>query len=447
MRALRSMEELSSLYRAASPRSEELVKWAGKWIPGGASRDSVSRKPYPPIITRGDLQYVYDIDGTKFIDYCLNLGPILLGHCFEPIRQAVQSQLENGCGFGAPAELEAKVAQRVCEAYPSVERVRFLSTGTEAVMFLIRLARAFTGRPKIVKFIGAYHGSYDGVQLSVRPVAVGSQWQGAPETEGLCPGIAAETLAVPYNDLSALRNCLDAHRGQVALVLMDLSMNACGLITPKTGFLEGVLELTHGSGALFGCDEVVTGFRYGLGGAAGLYGVTPDLVAFGKVLGGGLPIGAVAGRADFMSLFESLDGKGARVGQSGTFAANPLTMAAANAFLEYVMTRPEGYERVSALTEGIRERLREVARKHRIPAAVTGVASAFQIHTGIEENVDHETFSKSDLGFRECLFLHLALKGIFAPGALGTFFVSWSHTSEDADALVDAVDEFFSEAS
>jgi glutamate-1-semialdehyde 2,1-aminomutase len=314
-------------------------------------------------------------------------------------------------------------------------------------MFLIRLARAYTGRPKIIKFIGAYHGSYDGVQLSVRPVAVGSQWQGDPETEGLCPGIAVETLAVPYNDLSALRNCLDAHRGQVALVLMDLSMNACGLITPKPGFLEGVLELTHASGALFGCDEVMTGFRYGLGGAAGLYGVTPDLVAFGKVLGGGLPIGAVAGRADFMSLFESLEGKGARVGQSGTFAANPLTMAAANAFLEHVMTRPEGYERVAALTESIRDRLREIARKHRIPAAITGAASAFQIHTGIEENVDHETFSKRDLGFRELLFLHLALKGIFAPGALGTFFVSWSHTSEDADALVDAVDEFFSEAS
>jgi glutamate-1-semialdehyde 2,1-aminomutase len=430
-------ERLASGYREATPNAAAFAERARRTIPGGASRDAIGRQPYPPVVTRASGQHVYDIDGRRYIDYCLNLGPVLIGHAFEPIARAVRDQMEVGCGFGTPSELEAELA----------ERVRFLSTGSEAIMYLVRVARAFTGRSRIVKFIGAYHGSHDSAQLSVRPTGrdhVGKGWHGLPQTEGLSPLAPTETLAIPYNDLGALRDCLEAYAGEIALVLVDPCMNACGLAAPAPGFLERACELTRAAGALLGFDEVVSGFRYGLGGASELYGIRPDVVAFGKALGGGLPIGAVGGRADVMAVLEATTTGGPRVGQSGTFAGNPLTMAAGVAFLDHVSAHPEGYVQAAATTERIRTGLRDVARRHSVPTAVTGTSSMFQIHAGVEDIVDYETFARRDPDFRRRLFLYLAQRGVLAPPATATFFVSWSHSEADADVLLDAIDDFFS---
>jgi glutamate-1-semialdehyde 2,1-aminomutase len=438
-------DALGERYRAATPGSAAHSARAREVIPGGASRDSVGRQPYAPFIVRGRNQLVYDVDGNEYVDFCLNLGPILLGHGFAPIARAVSEQISAGAGFGAPSELEAELAERVTAAYAAADKVRFLATGSEAIMLLVRVAKAFTGRSRILKFIGAYHGSHDSAQLSVRPAGarqVGERWHGLPQTEGLSPSAPAETLAVPYNDIEAVADCLAAYEGEIALVLIDPSMNASALAPPNEGFFAAVREAAHSAGALFAFDEVVTGFRYGLGGAAERYGVDPDLVAFGKALGGGLPIGAVAGRRDVLAVLESEGGLGARVGQSGTFAGNPVTMAAGIAALDHFKAHPEGYARAEALGDRIRDGLRSAARDHGLAASVNGVASMFQIHVGVDEIVDYATFARRDPDFRRRLFLYLAQRGIFAPPPTATFFLSWCHTDEDGDRLVEAVDSF-----
>ncbi len=444
-RSVSLRDELISAYRAATPKAAAFLEQAAHSIPKGASRDALAREPYPPVIVSAHGAYLVDLDRRKYVDVCLNLGPILLGHGFGPIKKAIDDQLDAGLGYGAPTANEAPVAEHIARDYPAAEKVRFLSTGTEGILYALRVARAFTGRSRIVKFIGAFHGSYDTVQVSVRPLGVryaNQGWRGVPEMAGLAPLDGHETLAVPYNDPDALRNCMADYGSDVAAVILDPAMNACGLAAPLPGFLADVRDITHQAGALLVFDEVVTGFRYGLGGAAEAYGVRPDLVAFGKALGGGLPIGAFGGRADVMNVLSPTAPTERRVTQSGTFAANPLTMAASLALLEYVEANPDGYAETADRTERVRQAIRVAAAERRIPLVVTGAASMLQIHAGIERIDNYEDFALRDPEFRTLLFLYLALNGVFAPGPTGTFFLSWAHSDEDADRFVILVTEF-----
>ncbi len=446
MKTLIDTQALLRLYEERTPRSKQQYHAARELLPGGVSRNTVSRQPYPIYMQRGSGKHLWDLDGNEYLDFCMNYGPNLLGHSHPRITAAVGEQLSRGFGYGAPPAGELEAARRVRAAYPGAERVRFTNSGTEATMYLLRAARAFTGRERIVKFQGAYHGSHDAAQLSVHPPMSSQEpgWHSVPDSEGLPTSLRDVVLAVPYNDPEALERCLAEYSGQVAGVIADVSMNASGLAQPRPGFLQAVAELAHRHGALLLFDEVVTGFRYASGGAAEVFGVQPDLAAFGKCLGAGMPLGAIAGRADVMSVFD-IDSRGvSRVPHAGTLNANPLTLAGTLAFLEYTAETPSLYTRLGALGDLARSELARLGESLGVPLLARGAKSMVQVHFGITKLDDHDDFLRRDTRFRQHLYLYMAAHGIFAPVS-GTWFIAEPHTEQDVLALVRCVDTFLQE--
>ena len=434
---------LTDAYRAKTPGSAAQWGRAQRRLPTGISRNAVLRRPYPIFFSSANAQLLHDIDGNAYVDYCLNFGPILLGHGVAAIVDPVLDQVRRGWGYGGPTNLELDVAAMIGEMYPAAERVRFLSTGTEAILHMMRLARASTGRERIVKFIGAYHGSHDGAQLSVRPLdTVTHGWLGVPESEGIPAAESEYTLAVPYNDIDALADCLNTFPGEVAAIIVDCAMNNSGLAAPDEGFLQAVERLAREHGALLVLDEVVTGFRYGLGGAAAHYGLSPDLAAFGKVLGGGAPIGALVGRAEHMRKLDIDDHGRCPVPQSGTFAANPVTLASAKALLTHLQANRSVYETLDRMGGRIRDAVNLLGDQRRLPLIATGVGSMFQIHAGVPEMRDYDDFRSRDADFRARLYLHMAIHGCYLPTPTGTFFLSASHTDADVERFLELFELF-----
>jgi len=413
-------------------------------LPGGVSRGAVFRLPYPIYMEYGEGKYLYDLDGNQYVDFSLNYGPNLLGHNPAPVVDRVQAELRRGFGLGGPTTLEAEVSELALAMIPSADQIRYLNTGTEAVMHMVRAARAVTGRDRIVKFEGAYHGSADTVMVSIVPPAIGPQpgYTSVPASEGIPRSVTEDTLAVPYNNLRMLADCLAEYEGQVAGVLIDPSMNRCGLPQPRDGFLEEVARLTRAQGALLMFDEVASGFRYGPGGAQEYWGVYPDLTAYGKCLGGGAAIGAVAGAAEFMAVFDidCTTGK-CRAPQAGTFAANPVTMAATLGFLEHARQNPDLYDHVSRLGEMARTGVNALANKLGVPLLAEGACSMFQVHFGIEELRDYSDFARRDVRFRQHLYWYSALNGLYVPPS-GTFFFSTAHGDEDVEAFLSVLESF-----
>lgn len=437
---------LVDAYRQRTPASEAQWERASQYLPNGVSRNAVFRRPYPIYFRKASGATLVDLDGNEYLDFCMNLGPILLGHGADVIREPVERQLANGWGYGGPSALEEQVAGLIRDAYPAAENIRFLSTGTEGVIHMMRLARAVTGRDRIIKFIGAYHGAHDGAQFSVRPPAdcgyVQPEWVGTPQSQGIPLAQSQETLAVPYNDLASLEQCLEAYRGEIAGIVIDCAMNACGLADPEDGFLLKVQELIHAHGGLLLLDEIVTGFRYGLGGAAEHFGLEPDLVAFGKALGGGAPIGALAGAACKMSMLGiGSDGRAA-VDQSGTFSANPITLNGALAFLTYVRDHPEIYEYLDDLGRHMREGIRDIGDRAGLTMSVTGVGSMFQVQAGVERMRRYEDFTIRDVDFRERLYLYMATRGCYLPTPTGSFFLAAAHSRDDVDHFLHLFESF-----
>jgi glutamate-1-semialdehyde 2,1-aminomutase len=441
-----SATSLEAAYRTKTPGSAAEWERARSLLPSGVSRHAVLRSPYPIFMTSARDQYLTDVDGNQYVDFCLNAGPILLGHGFPVIAEAVEAQLRHGWGYGAPTVLEQEVAELICQMYPAAEQVRFLNTGTEAILHMMRIARASTGRERIVKLVGAYHGSHDGAQFSGRPVNVASSvregWLGIPDGEGIPIALAETMLAVPYNDLAALEDCLQRYDGEIAGVIVDCAMNGCGLAPPDAGFLPAVQELTHAHGGLLLLDEVVTGFRWGPGGAAAHHGLEPDLVSFGKVLGGGAPIGAVVGRELYMRKLEIDDRGRTPIIQSGTFAANPVSLTSAKALLTFVRERPEVYQRLDELGARVRNAVNQRAGRNGLALLADGVGSMFQIHAGVPQLRSYEDFTRRDVAFRGALYLHMAVHGLYLPTATGTFFLSYSHTDADIDRFLELFDDF-----
>jgi len=420
-------------------RSEELFERARRVIPGGVNSPVRAFKAVggsPRFIVWGEGCRVFDADGRAYVDYLGSWGPLILGHACPDVVEAVREAALRGTSYGAPCPGEVELAERVTRLVPSMEKVRFVSSGTEATMSALRLARGFTGRSKILKFEGCYHGHADGLLVAA---GSGVATLGIPGSPGVTAGTVADTLVVPYNDVRALEAAVTAHGSDLAAVIVEPVVGNMGCVLPAPGYLESLREITRRAGALLVFDEVITGFRLGLGGAQAAYGITPDLTCLGKIIGGGLPVGAYGGRADVMDRVAP-DGP---VYQAGTLSGNPLAMEAGCAALD-ALKRPGNYERLAALTTRLTDGLAGAADAAGAVVTINRVASMFTVFFCRGPVSDYASAKASDTA-RYARFFHAMLdRGVYLPPAqFEAAFVSLAHTEADVDATVAAAREAF----
>jgi glutamate-1-semialdehyde 2,1-aminomutase len=372
-----------------------------------------------------------DLDDNVYIDYVMSWGPLILGHAHPAVVKAVQAAAARGTSYGAPTEAESELAELVCAMVPSVERVRFCSSGTEATMSALRLARAFTGRDKVVKFAGCYHGHADAFLISA---GSGALTLGTPDSPGITAGTARDTISLPYNDLDALRAAFAAEPQAIACVIVEPYVGNMGLVLPKPGYLAGLRELTEEFGALLIFDEVMTGFRVAPGGVQEREGVLPDLTTLGKIIGGGLPVGAFGGRADIMNLLSPLG----PVYQAGTLSGNPLAMAAGIATLR-ALREPHVYERLEALGARFCEGLAALFERHRIPHYSVHRGSMVGCFFTERPVLDLAGAKTSDTAFYARFFHAMLERGVYlAPSQFEAGFLSLAHTDSAVDGTLAA---------
>ncbi|MGY4690532.1 glutamate-1-semialdehyde 2,1-aminomutase [Salibacterium sp. K-3] len=416
-------------------QSERLYQEACEHIVGGVNSPSRSFKGVgggtPVFMEKGEGAYFYDVDGNSYIDYLGAYGPIITGHAHPHITKAISSAAENGVLYGTPTVLENRFAKMLKEAIPSLEKVRFVNSGTEAVMTTIRVARAYTGRTKIVKFSGCYHGHSDLVLVAA---GSGPATLGSPDSAGVTANIAEEVITVPFNNPEALQEVLDQWGDDIAAVLVEPLVGNFGIVEPAEGFLEKVNEAAHNAGALVIYDEVITAFRFTYGGAQNLYGVTPDMTAMGKIIGGGLPIGAYGGRVDIMENVAPLG----PAYQAGTMSGNPASISAGIACLE-ILKEPGTYEHLDYLGERLQKGLETVISEHSIDAVVNRRCGALTLYFTSENVTDYDGAEQSD-GELFQQFFHLMLEqGInLAPSKYEAWFLTTAHTKTDIDQTIEA---------
>lgn len=422
-------------------RSQQLFEQAQRVIPGGVNSPVRSFRAVagtPPFLTRGQGSRVWDVDGNEYIDYLGSWGPLALGHAHPVVVEAVQQAAADGTSFGAPVEQEVELAEIICAALPSVDSLRLVNSGTEACMTALRLARAYTGRPKIVKFAGNYHGHADGLLVAA---GSGALTHGVPTSAGVPESYAAETLVATYNDVASVAELFDAWPNDIAAVIVEPVAGNMGVVPPAAGFLNSLRSITEANGALLIFDEVITGFRVAYGGAQSLFGVTPDITTMGKIIGGGLPVGAYGGRRDVMEMVAPLG----PMYQAGTLSGNPLAVTAGVATLKELQ-RPGTYERLadasSRLTDGIAAAFSQVE----IPSTINRVGSMF---TGFFNPGTVTTLSeveKSDTTTYGRYFHALLERGVYiAPSQFEAGFVSIAHTDADIDRTIVAVRDALSQ--
>ena len=412
---------------ANNPRSEALFERAQRVIPGGVNspvRSFGAVGGTPPFIARGAGARIWDVDGNEYVDFLGSWGPLVLGHAYPAVVEAVQRAAAEGTSFGAPTEREVHLAELVAAAVPSIEMLRLVSSGTEAVMSAVRIARAYTGRSKVVKFNGCYHGHADGMLVKA---GSGAATLGVPTSAGVPEAYAAETLVAEYNDLDSVVALLDAHINQVAAVIVEPVAGNMGVVPPEEGFLEGLRRLTGEAGALLIFDEVITGFRVAYGGAQARYGVTPDLTCLGKIIGGGLPVGAFGGRADVMAMVAPLG----PAYQAGTLSGNPLAVAAGTACLD-ALAEPGTYEALDALGAQAEAGLRAAAEAAGTPMTLNRVGSMFTAFFTEEPVRTWADAAGADTERYAAFFHGLLERGVYvAPSQFEAAFVSLAHTPED----------------
>jgi len=415
-------------------RSRELFAEAKRYTPGGVNspvRAFRSVGDQPLFIARGQGARVYDVDGNSFIDYVASWGPLILGHADPGIVAAVQRAAALGTSFGAPTELEIELARLVVEAVPSVEMVRFVNSGTEATMSALRLARAFTSRDKVIKFEGGYHGHAD---MLLAKAGSGVLTLGAPDSPGVPATAAQHTLTAPYNDLAAVERIFAEVGGEVAAVIVEPVAGNMGVVPPAAGFLQGLRDLTRRAGALLIFDEVITGFRVAYGGAQARYGVTPDLTCLGKIIGGGLPVGAYGGRREIMELMAPIG----PVYQAGTLSGNPLAMSAGIQMLKTLRT-PGVYEELERKAAYLAEGLAEAARDAGVPAHLNRVGSMLTTFFTDRPVVDYVSAKTADTRTYARYFNGMLERGVyFAPSQFEAGFVSTAHADADLDQTIEA---------
>ncbi|WP_286342966.1 glutamate-1-semialdehyde 2,1-aminomutase [Ferrimonas sp. YFM] len=418
-------------------RSETLFEQAQKTIPGGVNSPVRAFKGVggtPVFIERADGAYLYDVDGKQYIDYVGSWGPMILGHNHPAIRDAVVQAANNGLSFGAPTAAEVEMAELVCDILPHVEQVRMANSGTEATMSALRLARGFTGRDKFIKFEGCYHGHADCLLVKA---GSGMLTFGEPTSPGVPADFAKHTLTATYNDLDSVKALFESNPGQISSIILEPVAGNMNCIPPVEGFLEGLRALCDEHGALLIIDEVMTGFRVSLTGAHGHYGVRPDLVCLGKVIGGGMPVGAFGGRADVM---QHLAPAGP-VYQAGTLSGNPIAMAAGMAQLK-LLREPGIYDALAAKTEKLALGLKAAADKAGVPMAINYVGAMFGVFFTSEETITrYDQVTQCNMEQFNAFFHGMLQEGVnLAPSAYEAGFLSMSHSDEDIDATIAAAE-------
>ena len=412
-------------------KSEKLFELAKGYMPGGVSSPVRAYEPYPFYTARAKGSKIYDVDSKEYIDYCLAYGPLVLGHGNEEVKRAVVDQLEKGWLYGTPHEKEITLAKKIISHYPSVEMVRFVNTGSEATMAAIRLARGFTGRDKIVKIEGGFHGAHDGVLVKA---GSGATTFGIPDSKGIPKDSVTNTLQIPFNDAEALTSVLE--NNSVAAIILEPVMGNVGPIPPAANYLSEVRRITKENDVLLILDEVITGFRLALGGAQEYYGVDADLTVLGKIVGGGFPIGMFGGKREIMALVAP---SGA-VYQAGTFSGNPVSVTAGLKTIE-ILERDSVPERINELGASMRTVLSELVRDSDVEGCVSGVGSMFKVFFSpggatVKNYADALGCDKA----KYTRFFHKMLSsGVFLPPSqFETNFVSFAHTDEDIERTLEA---------
>ncbi|MBI5282196.1 MAG: glutamate-1-semialdehyde 2,1-aminomutase [Candidatus Solibacter usitatus] len=413
-------------------RSQALLERASKVIPGGVNspvRAFRSVGGTPRFMSRGEGCRMFDADGNGYIDYIGSWGPLILGHCFPPVMEAVGAVLQSGTSFGAPTEREIELVEEIRAAVPSMEMVRLVNSGTEATMSALRVARGFTGRTLTVKFEGCYHGHVDSLLVKA---GSGMATLGIADTAGVPEAIAKTTLALPYNSVAALEAAFAAHGGDIAAVIIEPVVGNMGCVPPLPGYHEALRALCTRYGALLIFDEVMTGFRVSFGGAQELYGIRPDLSTFGKVIGGGLPIAAYGGRADVMNKVAPVG----NVYQAGTLSGNPLAVAAGLAMLRHLKTHPDVYARIS-------EAAARICAAAPQGVTVNRVGSMFTFFFGTGPVTDWETARTADTGRFKAFFHHMLERGVYLPPSqFEAAFVGAAHDQAAVEETVAAIGDF-----
>lgn len=426
------------LERLKTLNSQQLFARAQQLMPGGVNSPVRAWRSVggdPLFISRGAGARVWDADENEFLDFVGSWGPLILGHAHPRVVAAIQDAATRGTSYGAPTELEIELAQRVTQAVPSVEMIRFVNSGTEATMSAIRLARAFTRRDLILKFDGGYHGHAD---FLLAKAGSGLATFSLPDSAGVPASVAATTLVAPYNNLDAVREIFQTHANSIAAIIVEPVAGNMGVVAPAPEFLQGLRELTQQHGALLIFDEVITGFRVAYGGAQALYNVKPDLTCFGKIIGGGLPVGAYGGRREIMEWVAPLG----PMYQAGTLSGNPLAMAAGIAALDALAQMSDAYARLESLAAYLERGLQDAARSAQIPMTLNRVGSMLTAFFTDKVVTDYPSAKTADTNCYARYFHAMLERGIYlAPSQFEAAFVSLAHTEQDIQQTIECARE------
>lgn len=421
-------------------KSQELFKRAVNRIPGGVNspvRAYGAIGETPKFIQGAVGSSIFDVDGQKYLDYICSWGPMILGHNHPVIRDAVVRACENGLSFGCATEREVEMAEFICERIPHVEMIRMVNSGTEAVMSAIRVARGFTGKSKIIKFAGCYHGHSDALLVSA---GSGVMTSGVPDSAGVPKGCTQDTMIAVYNDLESVKQLLEESNDEVAAVIVEPVGANMGVVPPKDGFLEGLRTLCNEHKALLIFDEVITGFRLKFGGAAEYFGVTPDLVTYGKIIGAGMPVGAYGGRKEIMEMVSPAG----PVYQAGTLSGNPVAMAAGLAQLKLLWEDQDVYTRIYRKGEYLFEGIQKILKENEVPYQVNHTASLGCIFFTSEKVTDYTSAKTADTKAFAEYFKYMLNHGVhLAPSQFEAMFLSDAHTQEELDLTLELVEQYF----
>ena len=418
--------------------SKDLFERAQLYIPGGVNspvRAFTSVGGTPVFFREAKGSIMVDVEGKEYIDYIGSWGPMILGHSHPPVLEALKKAADKSTSFGAPTELETDIAELICSMIPSVEKVRMVNSGTEACMSAIRVARAYTNREKFIKFEGCYHGHSDAFLIKAGSGAI---TLGIPNSPGVTAGTAKDTLLARYNDLAHVEEVLKANIGEVAAIIIEPVAGNMGCIPPKKGFLEGLRKLCNQHETVLIFDEVMTGFRLSSGGAHKLFNIQPDMVCLGKIIGGGLPVGAFGGKEEIMNMVAPLG----PVYQAGTLSGNPLAMSCGYTLLKELNDHPIIFEELEQKTLYLAEGMRKVFDKHKLQVCINRLGSMLSFHFNIDEVSNFDDACAADANYFKKVFHGMLKRGIYlAPSAFETLFISRTHTTELLDQTIAALDQ------
>lgn len=422
--------------------SKDLFERAQLFIPGGVNSPVRAFKSVggtPVFFKKAKGAIMTDVEGKEYIDYIGSWGPMILGHSHPPIIEALKAAADNSTSFGAPTELETKIAELICTMMPSVDKVRMVNSGTEACMSAIRVARAYTNKDKFIKFEGCYHGHADAFLIKA---GSGALTLGLPNSPGVTKGTAKDTLLARYNDLAQVEQILNNHQGEVAAIIIEPVAGNMGCIPPEKGFLEGLRTLCDQHGALLIFDEVMTGFRLSEGGANALFNITPDMVCMGKVIGGGLPVGAFGGKEEIMNMVAPLG----PVYQAGTLSGNPLAMSCGYTLLKELHDNPSIFEELDKKTAYLEQGMRTVFNKYKIDVCINRLGSMLSFHFNVGAVRNFDDACAANANYFKKVFHGMLKRGIYlAPSAFETLFISRTHSHELLDKTIEALDNTIAE--